>query len=261
MQHGMWHLSSLTKDEPAPLVLEVQSLNYWPAGNSLLHLFLWPNKTFCSASLTMLKPLTVWITTNCAKFLKRWEYQVTSPDSWEFCMWAKKQQWTGHGIIDWFKIGEFKVKKSEQSGAAEACWAHNPEVDGSKPSSAKDFVKSWVRMASEKVYFIGFSGGSVSKESACVVWDSGSIPGSGRPLGEGNLLPTPVVLLGESHWQRNLVGYSSWSRKELGATDTFTLKFGSICERIWSDYFGMFGLWIWCLFLTFSSLVFFYDEV
>ena len=25
------------------------------------------------ASLTMLKPLTVWITTNCGKFLKRWE--------------------------------------------------------------------------------------------------------------------------------------------------------------------------------------------
>ena len=26
-----------------------------------------------SASLTMLKPLTMWITTNCGKFLKRWE--------------------------------------------------------------------------------------------------------------------------------------------------------------------------------------------
>ena len=26
------------------------------------------------ASLTTLKPLTVWITTNCGKFLKRWEY-------------------------------------------------------------------------------------------------------------------------------------------------------------------------------------------
>ena len=25
----------------------------------------------------------------------------------------------------------------KQSGAAEACWAHNPEVDGSKPSSAR----------------------------------------------------------------------------------------------------------------------------
>ena len=30
-------------------------------------------KTFTSASLTMLKPLTVWITTNCGKFFKRWE--------------------------------------------------------------------------------------------------------------------------------------------------------------------------------------------
>ena len=31
--------------------------------------------------------------------------------------------------------------KAEQSGAAEVCWAHNPEVDGSKPSSAKHFVQ------------------------------------------------------------------------------------------------------------------------
>ena len=30
-----------------------------------------------SASMTMLKPLTVWITTNHGKFLKRWEYQAT----------------------------------------------------------------------------------------------------------------------------------------------------------------------------------------
>ena len=30
-----------------------------------------------SASLTMLQPLTVWITTKCGKFLKRWEYQTT----------------------------------------------------------------------------------------------------------------------------------------------------------------------------------------
>ena len=27
--------------------------------------------------LTMPKPLTVWITINCGKFLKRWEYQTT----------------------------------------------------------------------------------------------------------------------------------------------------------------------------------------
>ena len=32
-------------------------------------------KTSTSALLTMPKPLTVWITTNCGKFLKRWEYR------------------------------------------------------------------------------------------------------------------------------------------------------------------------------------------
>ena len=31
-------------------------------------------KASTSALLTMLKPLTVWITTNCGKFLNRWEY-------------------------------------------------------------------------------------------------------------------------------------------------------------------------------------------
>ena len=49
-------------------------------------------KTSTSASLTTLKPLTVWITTNCPNFLKGWEYQTTLPASWEICMQVKKQQ-------------------------------------------------------------------------------------------------------------------------------------------------------------------------
>ena len=49
-------------------------------------------KTSTSALLTTLKPLTVWLTTNCGKFLKRWEYQTTWPASWEICMQVKKQQ-------------------------------------------------------------------------------------------------------------------------------------------------------------------------
>ena len=40
----------------------------------------------------MPKPLTVWITTNCGKFLKRWEYQTTWPAFWEICMQVKKKQ-------------------------------------------------------------------------------------------------------------------------------------------------------------------------
>ena len=34
-------------------------------------------KKSISALLTMPKPLTVWITINCGKFFKRWEYQTT----------------------------------------------------------------------------------------------------------------------------------------------------------------------------------------
>ena len=34
-------------------------------------------KTSTSTLLTTPKPLTVWITTNCGKYLKRWEYQTT----------------------------------------------------------------------------------------------------------------------------------------------------------------------------------------
>ena len=44
----------------------------------------------------------VWITANCGKFFKRWEYQTMLPVSWEICMLVKNQQlepdmeqWTG----------------------------------------------------------------------------------------------------------------------------------------------------------------------
>ena len=68
-------------------------------------------KTSIAALLTKQKPLTVWITTNCGKFLKRWEYQTTLPASWETCVQVKKQQlkpdmeqWTGS------KLGKERVK-------------------------------------------------------------------------------------------------------------------------------------------------------
>ena len=49
-------------------------------------------KISSSALLTMPKPLTVWTTTNCGKFLKRWEYQTTITASWETCIQVKEQQ-------------------------------------------------------------------------------------------------------------------------------------------------------------------------
>ena len=49
-------------------------------------------KTSISTLLTIPKPLTVWITINCGKFSKRWEYQTTWPASWEICKQVRKQQ-------------------------------------------------------------------------------------------------------------------------------------------------------------------------
>ena len=71
--------------------------------------------------------------------------------------------------------------------------------------------------------FLGFLGGSDSKESACNVGCLGLIPGMGRFPGKGNgypppwrreWLPMPVFLSGEFREQRSLAGYSSQGHKE-----------------------------------------------
>ena len=42
-------------------------------------------------SRTIYDQYVVWITTNCGKLLKKWEYQTTWPASWEIYMQVKKQ--------------------------------------------------------------------------------------------------------------------------------------------------------------------------
>ena len=59
-------------------------LDHWKSKSS--------RKTSTYALLTMPKPLIVWITTNCGKFWKRWEYQTTWSAFWEICMQVRKQQ-------------------------------------------------------------------------------------------------------------------------------------------------------------------------
>ena len=63
-------------------------------------------KPSTSVSLTTTKPLTVWITTNCGKFFKSCEYQITLPVSRETCMVQEATVRTGHGTTDCFKIGK-----------------------------------------------------------------------------------------------------------------------------------------------------------
>ena len=69
------------------------------------------NSRKTSASLTMLKPLTMWITTNCGIFFKRWEYQTTLPASWETCMQVKNHQLEPHmGQQTSSKLGKEYIK-------------------------------------------------------------------------------------------------------------------------------------------------------
>ena len=81
-QHMNWELPHVqavfrkgrrTRDQIANIYWIIEKENSW--------------KTSTSASLAMLKPLTVWITTNCGKFWKRWE-----PAFWETHTQIKKQQ-------------------------------------------------------------------------------------------------------------------------------------------------------------------------
>ena len=50
-------------------------------------MFFWNSSCFIDYA----KPF-VWITINCGKFWKRWEYQTTWPASWETYMQVSKQQ-------------------------------------------------------------------------------------------------------------------------------------------------------------------------
>ena len=63
-------------------------------------------------------------------------------------------------------------------------------------------------------FYKGFPGGSEVKASAWNEGDLGSNLGSGRSPGEGN-----VLLPGESHGGKSLVGYSPWGRKESDTTE------------------------------------------
>ena len=71
------------------------------------------------------------------------------------------------------------------------------------------------------IHYFGFPGGSVVKNLPVNAGDVGLIPTSGRSPGgkKKKWQLTPVFLLGESHGQRSLVGYSPWGCKEWDTTE------------------------------------------
>ena len=76
----------------------------------------------------------------------------------------------------------------------------------------------WRRDRLLTAVFLGFPGGSDSKESACNVGDLGSIPRLGRSAGGGHGNPLQDSGLENPHGQRGLAGYSPRGHKELDVT-------------------------------------------
>ena len=66
----------------------------------------------------------------------------------------------------------------------------------------------WRRDRLPTAVFLGFPGGSDSKETICNAGDLGLIPVLGRSPWRRAWQPTPIFLPGESHGLRSLAGYS-----------------------------------------------------
>ena len=57
--------------------------------------------------------------------------------------------------------------RHKQNGAVEACWAHNPEVRGSKPRSANPFFMLLSVECTNKEFIIYFVEAAVHSSSGC----------------------------------------------------------------------------------------------
>ena len=64
------------------------------------------------------------------------------------------------------------------------------------------------------MFYLGFPGGSDSKESTCNARDLGSIPGLGRSTGGGQ--PTSIFLPGESPLTEEPGGLQSMGSQRIG---------------------------------------------
>ena len=129
----------------------------------------------------MPNPLTVWITTNCGKFLKRWEY------------------WESHFL----------------GRLIRSLWVPKERGVWNSQGGRKDKIFSPLHslgLYNNNVSFLDFPGGSDGKASAYNAGDPGSIPGLRRTPGEGNGTPLQYSCL------ENPMGRGAWWAAVHGVT-------------------------------------------
>ena len=139
-------------------------------------------KTSTSALLTMPKPLTVWITTNCGKFFKRREYQTTLPAFWEICMQLKKQvrwSWYSHLFKNFPQFvvihtvkGFGVLNKAEVDVFLElSCFFDDPTDVGNLTSGSSAFSKSSLNTCKFTVHVLLKPGLENLEHYLASVWD------------------------------------------------------------------------------------------
>ena len=90
----------------------------------------------------MLKPLTVWITTNCGKFLKRWSTRPPYLFSEKRVCRSRSNVRTKHGTMDWFKIG-----KGVHGGCILSPCLYNLFAECIMQSAWRDESQAWIKIA------------------------------------------------------------------------------------------------------------------
>ena len=183
-----------------------------------------------SASLTMLKPLIMWITTNCGKLLKKSEYQTTLPASWEICMQVKKQQLepemeqrTGSNL------GEEYVKAvycppaylsymQRTSCEILGCMEFILPGEISKPQTGRWHHPYWTSLVAQTVKHLP------------TMWETWVQSLGREDLLEKEMATHSSILPGKSHGWRSLVGYSPWGHQELDMTERLHFHFSLSAE-------------------------------
>ena len=187
-------------------------------------------KTSISALLTIPKPLTVWITINCGKFWKTWEYQTTWPASWETYMQVRKQlipiDLQNHPGSDLELIFSFLQFDSLCfQDLRPLCWKPSYLVYGpghSTPGMSQLSFPIWSDVRVNKVIPIRYTHTDFIFHICIHLRLS---PWIRKIPWRRKWQPTPVFLPGKSHGLRSLLGYSPWGRKELDMTEQLHIHF------------------------------------
>ena len=99
------------------------------------------------ALLTMPKLLTVWMTTNCGKFFKRWEYQAPWPASWEICTQVRKQQLE----LDMEKTDWFQIEKGVRQGCILSPCLFNFYAEYIMRNAGLDEIQARIKIAGRNI--------------------------------------------------------------------------------------------------------------